>query len=64
MAVRTTRVGSDSDWGSVSAGGNHSCAMKTSGDAWCWGSNNKGELGINNGPGSIPSSNFPRPVVN
>ena len=30
----------------ISAGNSHTCAVDTSGDAWCWGSNNYGELGI------------------
>ena len=30
----------------ISAGNSHTCAVDTSGDAWCWGSNTYGELGI------------------
>jgi alpha-tubulin suppressor-like RCC1 family protein len=37
---------STSRWRSVSAGGRHTCAVKTTGTLWCWGSNNNGELGV------------------
>jgi len=38
-------VGS-SDWRSVSVGGDHTCALKVSGDAYCFGSNAFGQLGV------------------
>jgi alpha-tubulin suppressor-like RCC1 family protein len=34
------------DWQTVSVGGDHTCALKTDGTAWCWGSNRYGQLGI------------------
>jgi alpha-tubulin suppressor-like RCC1 family protein len=34
------------DVAEVSAGGSHSCARKTNGTVWCWGSNGNGQLGI------------------
>jgi alpha-tubulin suppressor-like RCC1 family protein len=30
----------------VAAGFNHTCALDTSGEAWCWGSNQFGQLGV------------------
>ncbi|MFA5747067.1 MAG: prepilin-type N-terminal cleavage/methylation domain-containing protein, partial [Candidatus Paceibacterota bacterium] len=32
----------------ISAGGNHTCFVKSNGTVWCWGNNSSGELGINN----------------
>jgi alpha-tubulin suppressor-like RCC1 family protein len=34
-----------SDWATVSAGGAQTCAVKTTGTLWCWGSNDFGQLG-------------------
>jgi alpha-tubulin suppressor-like RCC1 family protein len=38
-----------SDWQSVSVGGDHTCALKLSGDVYCWGSNLYFQLGQANG---------------
>ncbi|MCA8837601.1 MAG: putative Ig domain-containing protein [Proteobacteria bacterium] len=42
----TTRVGADTDWATVDAGRLHTCAIKTSGQLHCWGSNSRGRLGL------------------
>ncbi len=42
-------------WVQVSAGYNHTCAIKTDGTLWCWGGNRFGQLGIN----SILNTNIP-----
>ena len=34
------------DWLSVSLGGSHVCAVRTTGSLWCWGGNGDGQLGI------------------
>ena len=39
------RVDDAADWMSVSAGGGHTCALKTSGTLYCWGENDGGQLG-------------------
>jgi alpha-tubulin suppressor-like RCC1 family protein len=31
---------------SISAGGSHTCAVNTSNEAWCWGKNDRGQLGF------------------
>ena len=36
---------SAADWAQVAAGTNHSCAVKTNGTLWCWGSDGNGQLG-------------------
>jgi alpha-tubulin suppressor-like RCC1 family protein len=43
----------------ISAGGEHSCALRGSGDVWCWGKNEDGELGT----GNRAASNSPVQVV-
>jgi alpha-tubulin suppressor-like RCC1 family protein len=40
-----TQVGTDTNWQTVSAGTQHTCARKTTGTLWCWGANGSGELG-------------------
>ncbi len=41
------QVGTDTDWASVAAGGYHTCAIKTTGQLFCWGSDDGGALGDN-----------------
>lgn len=49
-------VGAVTDFGSVTAGGSHSCMLSSDGEASCWGSNERGQLGIDM---SIPESTEP-----
>jgi alpha-tubulin suppressor-like RCC1 family protein len=48
--MRTTprQVGSDSDWSAIAVGYDHSIGLKTQGTLWAWGSNQYGQLGLNN----------------
>ncbi|MDR0499403.1 MAG: hypothetical protein LBH03_06715, partial [Holophagales bacterium] len=39
------RVGTAKDWGSASAGGSHTVALKTDGSLWAWGNGSFGQLG-------------------
>jgi alpha-tubulin suppressor-like RCC1 family protein len=38
-------VGAATDWANVGAGSGHTCARKTSGRLFCWGSDDNGQLG-------------------
>jgi alpha-tubulin suppressor-like RCC1 family protein len=42
---RPTRVGKDADWISVATGVAHTCAVKVDGSVWCFGANDRGQLG-------------------
>jgi hypothetical protein len=42
------QVGTDTNWASVSGGGNHTVAIKTTGTLWAWGNNAGGRLGLDN----------------
>jgi alpha-tubulin suppressor-like RCC1 family protein len=59
-----------SDWASVSVGGDHTCALKGDGTAYCWGSNRYGQLGTlhsdttcGSGNNRYPCSPTPQPVL-
>jgi len=54
----TQVVGLGAEVEDVSAGGEHTCALKTDGTVWCWGRNNEGQLGL----GSVDFSKHPSPA--
>ena len=39
------RIGTDTNWETVSAGGDHTVAIRTDGTLWAWGNNGYGQLG-------------------
>jgi alpha-tubulin suppressor-like RCC1 family protein len=41
-----TQVGTDTNWRNITAGELHTCATKTTGTLWCWGSNGNGRTGL------------------
>ena len=45
----------DDDWSVVSAGNNHSCAIRLDGTLWCWGDNSNSQLGHNSADKTRPS---------
>jgi alpha-tubulin suppressor-like RCC1 family protein len=46
--VPTEVAGGFTDWKSVAVGTVHACGIRTTGAAYCWGSNNSGKLGTGN----------------
>jgi alpha-tubulin suppressor-like RCC1 family protein len=44
------RIGTFEDWFNTSAGGNHSCAVRTNGKLYCWGYDNSAQVGDGNNP--------------
>lgn len=51
---RMWQVGTDSDWQSVAAGFQTTCAVKNGGVVWCWGRNDYGQI-----PGAVGSQKAP-----
>ncbi|HSV40479.1 MAG TPA: hypothetical protein VLI04_17080 [Nocardioidaceae bacterium] len=54
------QVGIATDWSTASAGTGHTCALKTDGSAYCWGSDTWGQLGNDL---TLAPSGVPVPVV-
>jgi alpha-tubulin suppressor-like RCC1 family protein len=52
------QVGTDTDWGSLTAGGAHTCGVRTDTTIWCWGWNLYGQVGSNTNSGT----NDPNPI--
>jgi len=48
------QIGTDANWVTVSAGGNHTLGIRTDGSLWAWGDNGNGQLGIGAAGGSLP----------
>lgn len=47
-----TAISGGGAWKQVSAGSNHSCAIKSDDSLWCWGSNANGKTGLNTSTGN------------
>lgn len=45
-AIHPVAVASSRTFQSIAAGGSHACAVDTEGQAWCWGWNGSGQLGV------------------
>lgn len=48
-----TKVGTDTNWDSVSGGFYHAVGLKTNGELWSWGLNNDGRLGLGTTGGTL-----------
>ena len=48
-------AGNRTDWKAVSTGSLHTCALRTSGRLFCWGSSSAGRLGTGGGDVSVPT---------
>ena len=46
FSLTPIRTGNDTGWTYISAGHEHSVAVRTNGSAWAWGQNSSGQLGI------------------
>lgn len=53
-----TPVAGNGDWVEVFAGGDHTCGLQTDGSGYCWGKNDKGQLGVK-GPDSATPVKLP-----
>jgi alpha-tubulin suppressor-like RCC1 family protein len=53
------RIGTATNWVAVTAGRNHTVALKSDGSLWAWGDNGWGQLGI----GTFDDANTPQPVL-
>ena len=55
------QLGSGTDWKTVSRGGNagEAYGIKTDGTLYAWGANNKGQLGLNQGPAQLTGASSP-----
>jgi alpha-tubulin suppressor-like RCC1 family protein len=53
------RVGSDSNWLSLSPSAQNNCGLRADGTAWCWGGNSQGQVG----DGTNTDSYVPVPVA-
>jgi alpha-tubulin suppressor-like RCC1 family protein len=60
-AANPVAVTDPGPWYQVSAGRDHTCAIKTDGTAWCWGTDANGELG---NAGTTGDQVSPSPVTN
>ena len=58
LCTTPQKVGKDYHWKMVATGVRHTCAIKTTGELFCWGSNDSGELGL----GTSISFNLPKKV--
>jgi alpha-tubulin suppressor-like RCC1 family protein len=56
-----TPATSTGTWSQVDGGSEHTCAVTTGGEAWCWGRDEFGQLG--NGPTDVDDQQAPTPVA-
>jgi alpha-tubulin suppressor-like RCC1 family protein len=61
ISTRPVPLPGDHRFFSIATGDGHTCALTESGEAWCWGANHSGQLGIGTHDGGLPLSS-PEPA--
>jgi alpha-tubulin suppressor-like RCC1 family protein len=53
LVDRPLRIGTDADWEQIGNAGNHICAIRAGGQLYCWGNNDRGQVGVGLAAGTV-----------